>query len=219
MPTAPVAAAPAPTAPARPDAAERPLHRSGFPRFLILSLARLWMSTWRLRWHSSPPASGPGILVLWHEHLPACIPAFARRGIGVLVSRSADGALAAEACRRLGYRVYRGSDSAGSLSGMKALARGLRDGGGLAGMALDGPRGPRRVPKPGTLWLSELAGAPLLPIAVKASRALRLKTWDHCLLPLPFATVEVRVGAPCRPADAEALCALMEENQSRLDSP
>lgn len=190
--------------------------RSRLEQSLLISLGRLWMSTWRLHWPRGPALPERGVLALWHEHLPACIPAFARRRIGVLISRSADGSLAAEACGRLGYRVYRGSDTAGSLSGMKALARGIREG-GLAGMALDGPRGPRRAAKPGTLWLAGLAGAPVLPIAVKAAWALRLKTWDRCLLPLPFSRVEIRVGEPCHPADGESLLAAMEGNQAALE--
>lgn len=185
---------------------------------LLLALGRLWMRTWRLHWPAGSALPEHGILVLWHEHLPACIPAFARRRIGVLISRSADGSLAAEACGRLGYRVFRGSTSRGSLSGMKALARGLRAG-GLAGMALDGPRGPRRDPKPGTLWLAGLAGVPIFPIAVRASWALRLKTWDRCLLPLPFSRVEFQVGAACHPADLGEIRAAMEGNQNRLDAP
>jgi lysophospholipid acyltransferase (LPLAT)-like uncharacterized protein len=187
---------------------------------LVLSLARLWMRTWRLRGPGASVLPERGVLVLWHEHLPACIPAFAGRRIGVLVSRSADGGLAAEACRRLGYRVFRGSGTRGALSGLRALARGMGEaGGGLAGMALDGPRGPRRDPKPGSLWLAEAAGVPVFPIAVKAGFALRLKTWDRCLLPLPFAKVVVRVGPACRPADSEALRRAMEANQELLDRP
>jgi lysophospholipid acyltransferase (LPLAT)-like uncharacterized protein len=212
-----MAPSPAAVEPAPPERAADAHARLPFRHSLLLSLVRIWMGTWRLRWTPGPALPEQGVLVLWHEHLPACIPAFARRRIRVLVSRSGDGSLAAEACRRLGYRVHRGSDTAGALAGMKALARGLRDGGGLAGMALDGPRGPRRVAKPGTLWLAGAAGAAVLPIAVKASWALRLKTWDRCLLPLPFSRVEIRVGEPCRPADAKSLIAAMEGNQALLD--
>lgn len=192
------------------------MRTGAFRRALLLSLGRLWMRSWRLRWPAGLSLPENGVLVLWHEHLPACIPAFAGLRVGVLISRSADGSLAAEACEGLGYRVFRGSTSAGSLSGMKALARGLGDG-GLAGMALDGPRGPRRRPKSGALWLAGLAGAPLFPIAVRAPWSLRLKTWDHCLIPLPFSRVELKVGGPCRPGDQDGIFAAMEANQEALE--
>lgn len=184
----------------------------------LLALIRLWMASWRLRWPAGADLPERGVLVLWHEHLPACIPAFARRGVGVLISLSGDGAFAADACGRLGYKVYRGSGSRGALSGLRALARGLAGGLSLAGMALDGPRGPRRDPKPGSLWLAGVSGLPIHPIAIRASWALRLKTWDRCLLPLPFAKVEVRVGPPCHPADAGDVLAAMENNQAALES-
>lgn len=186
---------------------------------LLLRLALLWMRTWRIRWPQGRALPRRGVLALWHEHLPACIPAFAGLGVAVLVSRSADGSLAAEACARLDYRVFRGSTSSGGLSGMKSLARalGAPGDGGLAGMALDGPRGPRGMPKDGSLWLSGCAEAPLHPIAVKASRSLRLGTWDRCLLPLPFARIEVKVGPPMpHPTPAEILRA-MRENQDALE--
>lgn len=203
---------------ARPAAAPPGSQKRSAPHILIHALIRLWMSTWRLRWPAGTVLPERGVLVLWHEHLPACIPAFARRGIGVLISRSGDGAFAAEACGRLGYKVYRGSGSRGALSGLRALARGLEGEISLAGMALDGPRGPRRDPKPGSLWLAGVAGLPVHPIAIRASWALRLKTWDRCLLPLPFAKVEVRVGPPCHPSGPEEVFAAMETNQAALES-
>lgn len=189
-------------------------------RSLLLRLGCLWLRSLRVRWVSGtdrpasvPPASllpSRGVILLWHEHLPACIRAFSHRGIDVLISRSADGAWAAEACRRFGYRVHRGSSSRGALGGMKTLARGLEAGSGLAGMALDGPRGPRRIAKPGSLWLARQAGVPVVPVAVHAPLSLRLKSWDRCLLPLPFSKVIVRVGAPFHPESVQALEAAME---------
>jgi lysophospholipid acyltransferase (LPLAT)-like uncharacterized protein len=191
----------------------------GLRNLLVLRLALLWMRTWRIRWPQGRALPRRGVLALWHEHLPACIPAFAGLGVAVLVSRSADGSLAADACARLGYRVFRGSTSSGGLAGMKALARalGAPGDGGLAGMALDGPRGPRRMPKDGSPWLSVFSDAPLHPIAVKASRSMRLGTWDRCLLPLPFARIEVRVGPPVPDPTPEVILRAMRENQDALE--
>ena len=196
-------------------------------RSLVLALGCLWLRTLRVRWLSGTGSSGllpqrvlpsgaipaKAIILLWHEHLPACIRAFSRRGIHVLISRSADGAWAAEACARFGYRVHRGSSSRGSLGGMRALARGLRDESSqsaLAGMALDGPRGPRRIPKIGSLWLSRLADAPVIPVRVEAPASFRLKSWDRCVIPLPFSKVIVRVGKPFHPRSQEEIAAAME---------
>lgn len=197
-------------------------------RALLLRLGCLWLRSLRIRWSGNsglgvagalggsrgmdPPVPFPrcAVFALWHEHLPACIPAFSHRGIDVLISRSADGAWAAEACERFGYRVHRGSTTRGSMGGMRDLARGMGNGTGFAGMALDGPRGPRRVAKPGSVWLANLAGAPVLPVWIHAPRAFRLGSWDRCLIPLPFSRVEVRVGEPFHPRNAEDLTRAMD---------
>jgi lysophospholipid acyltransferase (LPLAT)-like uncharacterized protein len=190
-------------------------------RSLVLALGCLWLRTLRIRWLSGSASAlpqrsfdedalpGKAIILLWHEHLPACIRAFSRRGVNVLISRSADGAWAAEACVRFGYRVHRGSSSRGSLGGMRALARSLQDGAALAGMALDGPRGPRRIPKIGSLWLAQRTEAPVIPVWVDAPKSFRLKSWDRCVIPLPFSKVVIRVGKPFHPQSQEEIAEAM----------
>lgn len=166
---------------------------------LLLSLGCLWLRTLRIHWVNSHELPKQGVIVLWHEHLPACIRVFSKLGIEVLISKSADGAYAAEACRRFGYKVHRGSTSLGGQSGIRALARGLGKSGGLAGMALDGPKGPCRKIQPGSLWLSQIKGIPVVPVFIRAKRSFRLSTWDHCLVPLPFAKIEVYLGKAFHP--------------------
>jgi lysophospholipid acyltransferase (LPLAT)-like uncharacterized protein len=192
----------------------------GLRNSILIRLALIWMRTWRIRWPQGRALPRRGVLALWHGHLPACIAAFAGLGVAVLISRSADGSHAAEVCGRLGYRVFRGSTSSGGLAGMKALARALGGPGesGLAGMALDGPRGPRHRPKEGSLWLSGFADAPLHPIAVVAPWSLRLGTWDRCLLPLPFARIEVKVGPPVPNPTPDGVLRAMRENQDALEA-
>ncbi len=66
----------------------------------------------------------------------------------------------------------------------------------------DGPRGPREVLKPGVIVLARLSGAPIVPIAVGASREWRLRSWDEFRIPRPFARCVVRFGEPIRVARA-----------------
>lgn len=200
-------------------------------RSLLLGLGCLWLRTWRVRWVSGgrtgahpPEGSLPAraIILLWHEHLPACIRAFSGRGIDVLISRSRDGGWAADACARFGYRVHRGSSSRGSMGGLRDLARALETGSGLAGMALDGPRGPRRMPKAGSAWLARRANAPVLPVRIDAPWAFRLKSWDRSLIPFPFAKVTVFLGEPFHPESGEEIGAAMralEAEGGGLDAP
>lgn len=161
---------------------------------LLLSLGILWLKTLRIHWINPHKLPQQGVLVLWHEHLPACIRVFSHLGISVLISKSADGAWAAEACRRFGYKVFRGSSSLGGQAGMKALARSLAEGTGLAGMALDGPKGPRRSIQPGSIWLSQTRGIPIIPVFIRTNTAFKLSTWDQSLVPMPFSKIQVYLG-------------------------
>jgi lysophospholipid acyltransferase (LPLAT)-like uncharacterized protein len=175
----------------------------GLARSLAYALAYLWLRSLRLRWPAGAILPERGIILLWHEHLPVCMQAFSGRGIHVLISKSRDGEWAAQACARMGYRVHRGSSSARgdgkALGGLRALARAAGGDATLIGMALDGPRGPRRVPKPGSFWLARRFSLPVIPVAVEARRGFRLGSWDRTLIPWPFSRVDIRVGSPLRP--------------------
>jgi lysophospholipid acyltransferase (LPLAT)-like uncharacterized protein len=187
-------------------------------RNLLLGLARLWLRTLRLRWPAGRDLPGGAIIVLWHEHLPICMRAFAGRGIHVLISKSQDGEWAARACARMGYRVHRGSSSAGarakSFGGLRTLARAVEAEHVLLGMALDGPRGPRREPKPGSLWLARRLGVPIVPVAIEARKAFRLGSWDRALIPFPFSRVEIKLGSPVFPESMGDLARAMEDAEA-----
>jgi len=187
-------------------------------RTLLLGFARFWLKTLRLRWPAGTALPGGAVIVLWHEHLPICMRAFAGRGIHVLISKSRDGEWAARACARMGYQVHRGSSSAGaqakSFGGLRNLARAVEAGHGLVGMALDGPRGPRREPKPGSLWLARRLGVPIVPVAIEAQNAFRLGSWDRALIPFPFSRVEIKLGSPVFPESINELARAMEDAEA-----
>jgi lysophospholipid acyltransferase (LPLAT)-like uncharacterized protein len=60
----------------------------------------------------------------------------------------------------------------------------------------DGPSGPRRELKRGVLHIAAQSGAPVVPIAIDVSRAVRLGTWDAKIVPLPFGTLRLTIGDP-----------------------
>ncbi len=123
-----------------------------------------------------------------------CLPAFARRGMRVLISQSRDGEFGAQMAKRLGYVPVRGSSSRGGASALRALARDLSENGGWVAFVADGPRGPRRVAKPGAAWLARETGLPIFQVEAEAWPCFRLKSWDRCVIPLPFAGIRLRLS-------------------------
>ena len=63
----------------------------------------------------------------------------------------------------------------------------------------DGPRGPRRVAKPGVAILSVRSQTPILPCVFIARPAWRLHSWDKTAVPKPFSTVIAAYGEPILP--------------------
>ncbi|MDR1812133.1 MAG: DUF374 domain-containing protein [Candidatus Fibromonas sp.] len=150
-------------------------------KFLVLS--------WRVRFENS--LTEPAVIGLWHQDLPACLAAFKRKNIAVLISQSRDGGKFAKLAQDLGYDVFRGSSSRGQ-SEVRHLLRALENG-KSAGMALDGPKGPALIAKPGAEWLAGKAKVPLAKVEVKYSHALRLNSWDKTFIPLPFSKITIFV--------------------------
>jgi len=131
----------------------------------------------------------PAVIGLWHQDLPACLAAFKNKNIAVLISQSGDGSKFAKLAESLGYNVFRGSSSKGQ-SEVKHLLKALRSG-KSAGMALDGPKGPALVAKPGAEWLCKKADIPLAKVQVKYGRVARLGSWDKTFIPLPFSKITI----------------------------
>lgn len=161
-------------------------------------LVRIWLATLRSR-RVGAVFDGPGLVAFWHGDQ---LPLLGERPAGRLVapvSLSADGRLQALILARLGIEHVSGSSSRGGAVALRGLWRALRAG-ALALVAVDGPRGPRGVVKPGVIYLARRTGLPIWPAGVAVSRGRRLRrAWDRYLLPCPFARAVVRVGAPWYP--------------------
>lgn len=159
-------------------------------------------STWRVEiWHGGRLASAPGgsprVILLWHETLLPLLWAHRGMGVHILASEARDGQYLMEYASRLGYGSIPGSVTRG---GLRAMFRALRElkAGATVAFATDGPRGPRRVVKPGGLLMAARAGCAVIPVFADADRAWRFRSWDRFLVPKPFARVRVVYGHPVR---------------------
>jgi hypothetical protein len=97
------------------------------------------------------------------------------------------------------------------------MARRLAEGVDCA-FTIDGPRGPRYVAKPGPVMLARKTGCPVLVFHIGVSRGKTFeKTWDHFLLPAPFARAVILFAPPIYvPPDANA--ELLESKHAEMQS-
>ncbi|HSL50755.1 MAG TPA: lysophospholipid acyltransferase family protein [Candidatus Deferrimicrobiaceae bacterium] len=140
-------------------------------------------------------ARAPVIYAVWHDRLLLLPYLYGHRGSRVLASRSRDGELVARWIRRFGLEPVRGSSTRGGGEALRLLTRALRSGHEVV-VVPDGPKGPREVLKPGVIALARLTGAPIVPMALGASREWRLRSWDEFRIPKPFARCVMRFGEP-----------------------
>jgi len=194
---------------------------------LAVVLIRAWWLTYRFRVEEDEAVRDlvregrPLILTCWHEGifvLAWYLQRIGRAGADVtyLISPSRDGDLAARMVGVLGGRSVRGSATRSGVKAMRGLYRSIVKHRGSPVVLPDGPTGPRRVCKPGSVMLAQLSGAHIVPIGCDASPGWRLRTWDRMLLPPPFAKVRIVVGAPYTlPKELDA--AAMERERTALE--
>ena len=152
-------------------------------------------ATIRVRVHGKPQA-GPGIFAFWHGQQLCLYGGLPDGDVVAPVSQSLDGELQVGVLSGFGITPIRGSSSKGGASALRGFVRALR-GGGTALIAVDGPRGPSKVPKKGAFYLSRRLHVPIYPVIGICSRYLCLeRTWDKMRIPLPFSRIDVKFGRP-----------------------
>ena len=145
------------------------------------------------------PVTENYIGAIWHNRLlvfPLILRRFfPQRHGAALISASRDGDLLADAVRRFGYDVVRGSSSRLGASAILQLTQVLAAGGDVV-ITPDGPRGPAYELGPGIIFLAQKSGAAVLPMNLEYSRCWRLGSWDRFIVPRPFAKVRVLINRP-----------------------
>lgn len=180
--------------------------------------------SWRMRAHGTErvrhlqEAGTPVVYILWHETLLPLLWWQRHRGIAIVVSQGRDGQYLADYGTRLGYHCIPGSSSRGGVRALLGAVRWLDEGESVA-FGTDGPRGPRRVVKPGVVRAAQRAGAPIVPLHAVVRSGWRLGSWDRTVIPRPFTRVDVGYGTPFRVgAGKEGLGVGVQEATAALEA-
>ena len=161
----------------------------------------------------------------WHQQNLMCgvyLRQWLDRGFRAcfIVSASVDGEVPARLIRRWGGDVIRGSAANTGALVLRDAREKLKDGISIV-TTPDGPVGPAFEFNTGNILMARIGNAPLVPMACVADRAWYLDTWDHFMIPKPFARTVIAVGAPVEvppKADLEGLEAVRDTMQQRIES-
>lgn len=168
--------------------------------WLVVGCIRIWFATCRLKVRGDAPmwehaAGDTGIAAFWHYSFLYFFFYFRKFPSAIMVSASRDGEYTARVAQLLGHVPVRGSSNRGGVKALREMIELLRQGRNSAIVA-DGSQGPARKVQAGCILMASKSGKPIFPVAWAADHALIFKSWDRTAVPLPFATVVVRIGEP-----------------------
>ncbi|UCH98502.1 MAG: lysophospholipid acyltransferase family protein [Candidatus Aminicenantes bacterium] len=164
----------------------------------------------------------PIIYAYWHRHIFVTIYRFKKTGARPLISLSEDGELVSQVAVEFGMNPVRGSSSRGGARAFLAMANTIKEDNSEVLITADGPKGPSKQIKDGTIRLAQKTNSAIVPICWHASREkVFKKTWDQFKIPLPFSKITYAYGEPFGiPADAtkEDYPRLKENLKKAIDS-
>ena len=169
----------------------------------------------------------PYVTVTWHNRLlffPAVFSKEFRARTRALISPSRDGQYVSDLVGCFGVGSVRGSSNKRAAAALREALETLRAGNNVS-VTPDGPRGPKYKMSLGPVILASMTGAPLLPIAVNASRYWEIPSWDRFQIPKPGARLELVLGEPLHvppgldEAGMERWRALAEERLMLISCP
>ncbi|GAB6887100.1 lysophospholipid acyltransferase family protein [Desulfothermus okinawensis JCM 13304] len=139
------------------------------------------------------------LFTLWHDELFAPIYVHRHEDVVILVSESRDGEFVSRILNRFGYATIRGSSTRGGVKALKKLTKMVNNHPKDIAVTIDGPTGPRHIPKQGVIYLAWKLNIPIVPVRSFVNfKKIFYKSWDRFQLPLPFATCKIVYGSPYR---------------------
>jgi lysophospholipid acyltransferase (LPLAT)-like uncharacterized protein len=163
------------------------------------------------------------IFAIWHNRLALALIIYRRyvarrdrrRRLVAMVSASKDGGMLARVLQLFEVQPVRGSSSRRGAQALREMVSWGERGHDLA-LTPDGPRGPRYLVQEGVISTAQLTGLPIVPVAYYLSWKIRIKSWDHFQIPLPFTRCEITTAAAIR-VPREANAAAREALRKRLE--
>lgn len=174
---------------------------------MLVVLAYVYLSivalTSRIRIYSSSEEAiaifreaRPAVYTYWFEHILFLIYYFGRTRTPMLMTPHAKIDRLTKLAHWMNIRVAQGSLEGGGRHALVMLLEQLRAGTSVA-IPADGARGPEKKCKAGCIMLAQETGKPIVPVSWKAALQIRIPLrHSKIVIPLPFNSIELRLGEP-----------------------
>ena len=138
----------------------------------------------------------PIMLCVWHGRL--LFPSWYIRHhttLHIISSRHADSEILAHILRNWGYGLIRGSTNKEGMSVIREMKK-IFSNGGMIAVTNDGPKGPARIAKSGSIGLAIKNNVKIITVTGSATKYWQMKSWDRFMLPKPFGKIQIVVSTP-----------------------
>ena len=198
----------------------KPLYGPLMP-YIVKGVLAISFATWRLRIFGADildeVVTQGGVLALFHEDIFCMVSSHSHRGWFAIADHSRCGELAARLLHLLGYSCIRGSSSRGGALALSESCAQIREGSSVV-VTVDGPQGPRLIPKAGVAVIAARTQQPIIFACASVRGAVRTFTWDRLIIPLPGAKIYIQYGRMEPPVSdkADVIASALVELEARM---
>ena len=172
-------------------------------------------------------SDSPTMICVWHSRFLYSVYFLKDNNydIWALSSTHKDSEILAKVLKRWKVNLIRGSSTRGWKNAIVEMKKKLEDSNNIIALTNDGPKGPPRIAKPGSVKLAVKQNANIITMTATASKFFELKSWDKLRIPKPFGTIDLHISAPLsldenkinESGDVEYLSDFMNEFEQKID--
>ena len=143
----------------------------------------------------------PVLLCGWHSRLLFVARFFKNSSFEpwAISSSHRDSEIMAKILTKWNWKLIKGSSTRGWSNVIKKMMVLLKKPSTIIAITNDGPKGPAKQAKKGSIDLAIRNNAHILSISCHATNFWNLKSWDKTMIPKPFSTIYVKFDKPISP--------------------
>jgi len=168
-------------------------------------------------------APRPILLCLWHEQLVFVSRFFKNSPFNFygIISTHFDAEIYSRLLSSWKIKLIRGSSTRGWANVIKQMINVFKNSSSVVAITNDGPTGPPKIAKEGSLSVAKKYNAQIIAVAAKSSKYWRINSWDKTFIPKPFSTIDILFSFPednLEEVNSQAVTDLINSNIKRLNN-
>ncbi|MBT3251805.1 MAG: lysophospholipid acyltransferase family protein [Candidatus Marinimicrobia bacterium] len=170
----------------------------------------------------------PILICAWHGRLAYVVNYMKHINMKpwAVASLHDDGDIISRILARWGFRMIRGSSNRGGREVIKQMIQAFNSNNRVIALTNDGPKGPAKIAKPGSINLAKQFNASIIAISGNSIGYWQFKSWDKFRIPKPFSTIHIHISPPMvfpesnddKTDDSNSVTQFINDNQILCDT-